>query len=63
MTYAAIAAVERLVGQYGIDAVIDALLLETECAPEDQLDALEQMLDAIMAGFIAEDRLDRPAVA
>lgn len=61
MTSAAIAAVERLVGQYGIDAVIDALLEEVDCVPEEQLDAIEQMLDAVMAGILAEAGLDRTA--
>ena len=63
MTYAAIAAVERLVDLYGIDAVVDALLVEAECAPDDQLDALEQMLDAVMAGFIADAARGRPVTA
>ena len=61
MTLAAISAVERLVDQFGIDAVIDALLVEVDCVPDDQLDALEQMLDAVMAGIIADAGLDRPA--
>jgi hypothetical protein len=54
MTYAAIAAVERLVGQFGLDAVIEAVLLEAEHTPDEQLDALEKMIDALMAGFIAD---------
>lgn len=54
MTHTAIAAVERLVDRFGLDAVIDAVLQEAECAPDDQLGALEQMIDVLMAGFIAE---------
>lgn len=63
MTRTAIAAVERLVDQFGLDAVIDAVLEEAECAPDDQLGALEQMIDALMAGFIAEAETHRGSAA
>ncbi|MBT5048076.1 MAG: hypothetical protein HOM58_06200 [Rhodospirillaceae bacterium] len=54
MTDSAILAVERLVAELGYDAVIDALVSEAETAPEDQLDTIEALLDAVMAGLVAE---------
>lgn len=54
MNITSIKAVERLVADIGYDAVIDALITEAETAPDDQLDAIESMLDAVMAGLVAE---------
>ena len=54
MTIDSIRAVERLVAELGYDAVIDALMEEAETAPEHELDAIEDMLDALMAGLVAD---------
>lgn len=54
MTDSAIMVVERLVAELGYDAVIDALIDEAETAPDHELDAIEAMLDAVMAGLVAE---------
>jgi hypothetical protein len=54
MTDSAIMAVERLVSELGFDAVIDALVAEAETAPDDQLDAVEALLDAVMAGLVVD---------
>lgn len=61
MTESAILAVERLVAELGYDAVIDALVDEAETAPENQLDAIEALLDAVMAGLVAEAAERPPA--
>lgn len=54
MNITSIKAVERLVADIGYDAVIDALITEAETAPDDQLDAIESLLDAVMASLVAE---------
>lgn len=53
MTKSAILAVERLVTELGYDAVVDALVSEAETAPDHELDAIEAMLDAVMADLVA----------
>ena len=54
MTIDSIMAVERLVAELGYDAVIDALIAEAETAPEHELDTIEALLDAVMAGLVAD---------
>lgn len=54
MNLMSILAVERLIAEIGYDAVIDALLAEAETAPEDELGTIEAMLDAVMAGLVAQ---------
>lgn len=61
MTDNAILAVERLVAELGYDAVIDALVAEAETAPDHQLDAIEALLDAVMAGLVADAADAKPA--
>lgn len=61
MTDNAILAVERLVAELGYDAVIDALVAEAETAPDEQLDAIEALLDAVMAGLVADAAHTPPA--
>lgn len=54
MTIESIMAAERLIEELGYDAVIDALVSEAETAPEHELDAIEALLDAVMAGLVAD---------
>ena len=52
MTYSAPNIIARLVTEYGWDAVVDALVQEIKHAPDRDLEAIEQLLDAVMADLV-----------
>jgi hypothetical protein len=55
MTYSAPKIICSLVNEYGWDAVVDALIEEVKWAPGGEIDAIEELLDAVMADLVAGD--------
>lgn len=62
MTYSAPNIIKSLVEEYGWDAVVDALIEEVRCAPGSDLEAIEELLDAVMADLVADDRIGHRAL-
>ena len=53
MTYSAPKIIKSLVDEYGWDAIVDALIEEVKWAPGGDLEAIEELLDAVMADLVA----------
>jgi len=53
MTHSAPKIIKSLVTEYGWDAVVDALIEEVKWAPGGDLEAIEELLDAVMADLVA----------
>ena len=53
MTYSAPQIIKSLVTEYGWDAIVDALIEEVKWAPGGDLEAIEELLDAVMADLVA----------
>lgn len=53
MTYSAPEIVRSLVDEFGWEATVDALIEEVKWAPGEDLKALEELLDVVMADLTA----------
>ena len=62
MTYSAPKIVKSLVGEYGWDAVVDALIEEVKWAPGQDLGAIEELLDVVMADLEAGEGMGRTTI-